>query len=172
MRSSLVTGELLLVRALGYDLEVSLPFTYCLSVLRDMASVSWFATSSKHDRRHSGHQRDVWRSMEQGKRLLLLLLLSKMDPELSTIARLAWMFCWDSICSPRIILTRTTAEVALGCLYLALQLCQAELPVNMNQWVDMWGASENISVQNVCGKLSGLPAKVGPSYALITLGCK
>ena len=67
MRSSLVVGELLLVRALGYDLEVSLPFTYCLNVLRGMASVSWFATSSKQDRRSSpGNQKDYWRSMEQG----------------------------------------------------------------------------------------------------------
>ncbi|KAG2227032.1 hypothetical protein INT45_006439 [Circinella minor] len=146
MRSSLVVGELLLVRALGYDLEVSLPFTYCLNVLRGMASVTWFATSSKQDRRSlPGNQKDYWRSMEQ-----------EMDPELSTIARLAWMFCWDSICSPRIILTRTTAEVALGCLYLALKLSQAELPMNMNQWVDMWGASENISVQNVCDVVTDL----------------
>ncbi|KAI9492435.1 cyclin-like protein [Zychaea mexicana] len=155
MRSSLVVGELLLVRALGYDLEVSLPFTYCLNVLRGMASVSWFAASSvaattvpstKQDRRvSSGHQKDYWRSMEQ-----------EMDPELSTIARVAWMFCWDSICSPKIVLTRTTAEVALGCLYLALELSHTELPVNMNQWVDMWGASENISVQNVCDVVTDL----------------
>lgn len=78
MRSSLVTGELFLVRALGYDLEVSLPFTYCLHVLRSMSAVPWFK-NQKHR-----HQKDVWRRMEQ-----------EMNPELSTIARLAWMFCWD-----------------------------------------------------------------------------
>lgn len=95
-----------------------------------------------------------------------------MDPELSTIARLAWTFCWDryesentprmkgdmlkrwmifSVCSPRIILTRKPQEIALGCLYLALRTCNAELPVTINQWVDMWGTAENLSVQNIRG---------------------
>ncbi|KAI9311705.1 cyclin-like protein [Dichotomocladium elegans] len=154
MRGSLVTGELLLVRALGYNLEVALPFTFCLHVLRAMAAVSWFVNYAKDDPNEhhqqqapythlvrSGSpdfQRDVWRHMEQ-----------EMSPELSTIARLAWAFCWDSISSPKIILTRNPTEIALGCLYLALRTCQAELPMTINQWVDTWGTSENLSVQNI-----------------------
>ncbi|KAI7877494.1 hypothetical protein K492DRAFT_171647 [Lichtheimia hyalospora FSU 10163] len=146
MRSSLVTGELLLVRALSFDLEVTLPFTYCLHVLRAMAAVSWFNKAGNEDKRErrrsrSGspdYHKDIWRHMEQ-----------EMDPELSTIARVAWTYCWDSVCSPRIILSRKPAEIALGCLYLALRTCDAELPVTINQWVDMWGTAENLSVQNI-----------------------
>lgn len=80
MRSSLVTGELFLVRALGYDLEVSLPFTYCLHVLRAMAAVNWLKAPSEEQppryrsrQNSSGSgsgtaniQKDVWRRMEQG----------------------------------------------------------------------------------------------------------
>ena len=58
-----------------------------------------------------------------------------------------------SVCSPRIILLRKPAEIALGCLYLALRTCNAELPVTINQWVDMWGTAENLSVQNIRGTL-------------------
>lgn len=75
MRSSLVTGELLLVRALSFDLEVTLPFTYCLHVLRAMAAVSWFNKAGNEDKRErrrsrSGspeYHKDIWRHMEQGK---------------------------------------------------------------------------------------------------------
>lgn len=109
MRSSLVTGELLLVRALSFDLEVTLPFTYCLHVLRAMAAVSWFNKAENEDKRErrrsrSGspdYHKDIWRQMEQGKivndtsYIYLTYLIIEMDPELSTIARLAWTFCWD-----------------------------------------------------------------------------
>lgn len=48
-------------------------------------------------------------------------------------------------------MTRKPQEIALGCLYLALRTCNAELPVTINQWVDMWGTAENLSVQNIRG---------------------
>ena len=108
MRSSLVTGELLLVRALSFDLEVTLPFTYCLHVLRAMAAVSWFNKAGNEDKRErrrsrSGspdYHKDIWRHMEQGKVIddisyICLTYRIEMDPELSTIARVAWTYCWD-----------------------------------------------------------------------------
>lgn len=39
--------------------------------------------------------------------------------------------------------------IGLGCLYLALRTCQADMAMTMNEYVDMWGASQNISVQAV-----------------------
>ncbi|CAO3631010.1 unnamed protein product [Mucor fragilis] len=85
MRSSLVTSELLLVRALGFDLEVELPFAYCLNVLRGLGSIRYFMTdeTKKTSKRHNA-QKEVWKKME-----------SDMEPEMSAIARLAWMYVWD-----------------------------------------------------------------------------
>ncbi|RCH97689.1 hypothetical protein CU098_008542 [Rhizopus stolonifer] len=72
-----------------------------------------------------------------------------MDPEMSAIARLAWMYVWDSLLSPKIALTHAIPSIGLGCLYLALQTSQTDMPMSMSEYVDMWGASENISVQAV-----------------------
>lgn len=73
MRSSLVTSELLLVRALGFDLEVELPFAYCLNVLRGLGSIRYFRldetkkTSKRHHHHHSHNaQKEVWKKMENG----------------------------------------------------------------------------------------------------------
>ncbi|KAI8393559.1 uncharacterized protein BYT42DRAFT_488380 [Radiomyces spectabilis] len=144
MRSSLVTSELLLVRALDYDLEVDLPFAFCLNVLRNMASVPLYKELRRYGAMTGrGWQKDLWRQMEQD-----------IHPDLSAIARLAWMFLWDSLISPKIVLNHSTPGVALGCLYLALRTSNAPFPFTMSEWVDMWGASENISVQAVRGKLN------------------
>ncbi|KAL0095660.1 hypothetical protein J3Q64DRAFT_1632313 [Phycomyces blakesleeanus] len=168
MRSSLVTSELLLVRTLDYNLEVELPFAFCLNTLRGMGSVQFFGQSTTAFRRHSskngpvsapmsapGWQKEVWRRMEYGKQSLNNSLINsltlEMDPELSAVARLSWMFLWDSICSPKLSMTHSVPGIALGCLYLALRTSNADLPMTMSEWVDMWGASENISVQAVRG---------------------
>jgi hypothetical protein len=39
--------------------------------------------------------------------------------------------------------------IGLGCLYLALRTSEVEMSMSMSEYVDMWGASENISVQAV-----------------------
>lgn len=69
MRSSLVTSELLLVRALGFDLEVELPFAYCLNVLRGLGSIRYFITDETKrpsKRHHHPAQKEVWKRMENG----------------------------------------------------------------------------------------------------------
>ncbi|KAG1057761.1 hypothetical protein G6F43_000404 [Rhizopus delemar] len=143
MRASLVTTELLLVRALGFDLEVELPFAYCMNVLRGLASIRYFAAdeTKRLSRRQSYHppaQKEVWKRME-----------NDMSPEMSAIARLAWVYIWDSLCSPKLALAHPVSVVGLGCLYLALRTLQAEMSMNMNEYVDLWGAHENLSVQTV-----------------------
>ncbi|KAK4518151.1 uncharacterized protein ATC70_001502 [Mucor velutinosus] len=144
MRSSLVTSELLLVRALGFDLEVELPFAYCLNVLRGLGSIRYFMTdeTKKTSKKHHHHshttQKEVWKKME-----------NDMEPEMSAIARLAWMYVWDSLCSPKIALTHSIPGIGLACLYLALRTSEVEMSMSMSEYVDMWGASENISVQAV-----------------------
>ncbi|KAI7890028.1 cyclin-like protein [Mucor mucedo] len=149
MRSSLVTSELLLVRALGFDLEIELPFAYCLNVLRGLGSVRYFITDEarKQSKRHHHHpaQKEIWKRMEHD-----------MDPEMSTIARLAWMYVWDSLCSPKIALTHSIPGIGLGCLYLALRTSNVEMSMSMNEYVDLWGASENISVQAVRNVITDL----------------
>jgi hypothetical protein len=68
MRTSLVNCELLLVRALGFDLEVELPFAYCLNVLRGLGSIRYFATDqNKKTKRHIPGQKEIWKRMENGK---------------------------------------------------------------------------------------------------------
>lgn len=110
MRSSLVTSELLLVRALGFDLEVELPFAYCLNVLRGLGSIRYFMadetkkTTKRHHHSHTA-QKEVWKKMENGKKKknqqhfqlqsFSLTLFVDMEPEMSAIARLAWMYVWD-----------------------------------------------------------------------------
>lgn len=54
-----------------------------------------------------------------------------------------------SLCSPKIALKHSTPGIGLGCLYLALRTCKADFSLTMNEYVDMWGASQNISVQAV-----------------------
>lgn len=106
MRASLVTTELLLVRALGFDLEVELPFAYCMNVLRGLASIRYFAAdeTKRLSRRQSYHppaQKEVWKRMENGKNGhswlydCLIIKLLDMSPEMSAIARLAWVYIWD-----------------------------------------------------------------------------
>ncbi|KAI9283416.1 hypothetical protein BY458DRAFT_10422 [Sporodiniella umbellata] len=143
MRASIVTTELLLVRALGFDLEVELPFAYCLNVLRGLASVGYFAASEakKVSRRQSYHppsQKEVMKRVE-----------NDMTPEMSAIARLAWVYIWDSLCSPKLALANPVSVIGLGCLYLSLRTLQVESSMNINEYVDLWGASENLSVQTV-----------------------
>ncbi|RCH83708.1 Cyclin- protein fam58a [Rhizopus azygosporus] len=143
MRASLVTTELLLVRALGFDLEVELPFAYCLNVLRGLASIRYFMMdeTKKYSRKQQHYppaQKEIWKRME-----------TDMSPEMSAIARLAWVYIWDSLCSPKIALSHPVPVIGLGCLYLALRTLQTEMSMNMNEYVDLWGASENMSVQAV-----------------------
>lgn len=73
MRSSLVTSELLLVRALGFDLEIELPFAYCLNVLRGLGSVRYFITDEakkQSKRHHHPAQKEIWKRMENGKEFI------------------------------------------------------------------------------------------------------
>jgi hypothetical protein len=106
MRASLVTTELLLVRALGFDLEVELPFAYCMNVLRGLVSIRYFAAdeTKRLSRRQSYHppaQKEVWKRMENGKNRhswlydCLIIKLLDMSPEMSAVARLAWVYIWD-----------------------------------------------------------------------------
>ncbi|KAI8093240.1 uncharacterized protein BX664DRAFT_103330 [Halteromyces radiatus] len=139
------TSELLLVRALDCDLERELPFSFCLNVLRNMGSIPFFQTPSipspSTSLLHSSGitlQKEVWKQME-----------NEMPLNYNVIARMAWMFVWDSLCSPKITLKYSVAEVALGCLYLALRTSYADLQMTMTEWVDKWGASDNVSVQAV-----------------------
>lgn len=79
-----------------------------------------------------------------------------MDPEMSTIARLAWMYVWDILCSPKIALAHSIPGIGLGCLYLALRTSGVEMSMSMSEYVDLWGASENISVQAVRNVITDL----------------
>jgi hypothetical protein len=73
MRSSLATSELLLVRALDCDLELELPFSFALNVLRNMGSITYFHTSPQSTPLSPSHlngyslQKEVWKRMEKGK---------------------------------------------------------------------------------------------------------
>ncbi|KAI8332585.1 hypothetical protein BC941DRAFT_435970 [Chlamydoabsidia padenii] len=144
MRSSLATSELLLVRALDCNLELELPFSFALNVLRNMGSISYFHTSPQSTppspTQFGGYvlQKEIWKRMEK-----------EMPLNFNVIARLTWMFVWDSLCSPKITLKHAVPEVALGCLYLALRTSYANIQMTMSEWVDRWGASDNISVQAV-----------------------
>lgn len=69
MRASLVTSELVLIRALGFDLELDLPFSYCLHVLRGLASIRYYASTEnkKQSKRHHHAPKEIWKKMEIGK---------------------------------------------------------------------------------------------------------
>ncbi|CAO3614401.1 unnamed protein product [Cunninghamella echinulata] len=146
MRTTLTNSELLLVRALDFNLEVELPFTFCLTVLRNMGSIPFFNSLSDTSSASSPYIngttnisfQKIWKQMEQD-----------MPINFNSIARVAWMFVWDSLCCPKLSLKYSIAEVGLGCLYLALRTSYADLQMTMTDWVDMWGASNNISVQTV-----------------------
>ncbi|ORY94523.1 hypothetical protein BCR43DRAFT_323567 [Syncephalastrum racemosum] len=136
MRSSLVTAELFLVRSLGYQLDVTLPFAHSLNILRGMAEIPYFQTKDK--RQQNQKMSHVWRRMEQ-----------EMSAELSHIARLSWTWCWDSLCSPKIALTYSSAEIAVASLYLATKMVNIDVPMELTEWVNMWGAADDMSVQVV-----------------------
>ncbi|KAI9301159.1 hypothetical protein BJ944DRAFT_169588 [Cunninghamella echinulata] len=161
MRTTLTKSELLLVRALDFNLEVELPFTFCLTVLRNMGSIPFFYslsdTSSSSSPYINGTNsisfQKIWKQMEQGSNNQNNHNHNDNMPiNFNSIARVAWMFVWDSLCCPKLSLKYSIAEVGLGCLYLALRTSYADLQMTMTDWVDMWGASNNISVQTVRGK--------------------
>lgn len=70
MRASLVTSELVLIRALGFDLELELPFSYCLHVLRALASIRYYSLNEikkQSKRHHHLAPKEIWKKMELGK---------------------------------------------------------------------------------------------------------
>lgn len=107
MRSSLATSELLLVRALDCDLELELPFSFALNVLRNMGSVTYFhsppQSTSLSPSQLNGYslQKEVWKRMEKGNVGLSFIYFThnlsflEMPWNFNVIARLTWMFVWD-----------------------------------------------------------------------------
>jgi hypothetical protein len=102
LRTSLTTSELILTRALGYNLDVDLPFTFALKVLKGMGCVPVFM-DDESDRRL--WQTDIsrnGRSASDGhpdKKVLQNAIKQyfeeDLDVDLALVARLTWVYAWD-----------------------------------------------------------------------------
>ncbi|KAI8578445.1 hypothetical protein K450DRAFT_246843 [Umbelopsis ramanniana AG] len=159
LRTSLTTSELILTRALGYNLDVDLPFAFALKVLKGMGCVPIFMEDENDQRLwHTDISRNG-RSANEGlpDKQVLQNAISRyfeedLDVDLTLVARLTWVYVWDSICYPSIALEYDSYSIALACIYLAVRSAGASLPMELFQWVRFWGDAHNVTIQSMKGQ--------------------
>lgn len=102
LRTSLTTSELILTRALGYNLDVDLPFTFALKVLKGMGCVPVFMEDENHQRLWQTDVSRNGRSANDGlpDKQVLQSAISRyfeeeLDVDLTLVARLTWVYAWD-----------------------------------------------------------------------------
>jgi hypothetical protein len=102
LRTSLTTSELILTRALGYNLDVDLPFTFALKVLKGMGCVPVFMEDENDQRLWQTDVSRNGRSANDGlpDKQFLQSAISRyfeedLDVDLTLVARLTWVYAWD-----------------------------------------------------------------------------
>ncbi|KAI8596900.1 hypothetical protein EDD21DRAFT_233324 [Dissophora ornata] len=163
IRDSLLTTELMLLRILQFDLDVSLPFGDVLRIYKGMGMVfsptdeeaaqlypnaSNFdvflpatsnATSSSSPSPNKHGTPSSSSSSSSAPPLSSVAPHTGIHPTLSALVQISTTFCIDALCSSNIALNSSSRALAMGAIYLAIRSAGLELPLPFDEWCYAWG---------------------------------
>lgn len=190
IRDSLLTTELMLLRVLQFDLDVSLPFSDVLRIYKGMAMVfsptdesaaqlypyasnfDVFLPASVYDPSNSDSQTNKHGTPSSSSTLSSASPHSSLSPHtgihptLSALVQISTTFCIDALCSSNIALNSSSRALAMGAIYLAVRSAGLELPIPFEEWCYAWGrpniaAGFGIQTSGVGNNNSGSTAGIG-----------
>ncbi|KAF9098398.1 hypothetical protein BGX27_000800 [Mortierella sp. AM989] len=163
IRDSLLTTELMLLRILQFDLDVSLPFSDVLRIYKGMGMVfsptdeaaaqlypyasnfdvflpATVYNPSSSDSSSNKHGLPTLSSSSSSTPLHSSLSPhTGIHPTLSALVQISTTFCIDALCSSNIALNSSSRALAMGSIYLAVRSAGLELPLPFEEWCHAWG---------------------------------
>ncbi|KAF9927984.1 hypothetical protein FBU30_002728 [Linnemannia zychae] len=163
IRDSLLTTELMLLRILQFDLDVSLPFSDVLRIYKGMGMVfsptdeeaaNLYPYASNFDvflpaEQSQQHQQPHSTSSSPNKHGAALTSSSSsskpitpytgIHPTLSALVQISTTFCIDALCNSNIALNSSSRALAMGSIYLAIRSAGLDLPLPFEEWCYAWG---------------------------------
>ncbi|KAF9956843.1 hypothetical protein BGZ72_002403 [Mortierella alpina] len=190
IRDSLLTTELMLLRILQFDLDVSLPFSDVLRIYKGMGMV--FSPTDEEAAQLYPHVSnfDVFlpavqqsqhpspaasspnkhgtpspsSSSSSGPALVSAAPHTGIHPTLSALVQISTTFCIDALCNSNIALNSSSRALAMGSIYLAIRSAGLELPLPFQEWCYAWGSTTiaaSFGIQTGPGQGAGMGASVG-----------
>ncbi|KAF9575030.1 hypothetical protein EC968_004527 [Mortierella alpina] len=190
IRDSLLTTELMLLRILQFDLDVSLPFSDVLRIYKGMGMV--FSPTDEEAAQLYPHASnfDVFlpalqqsqhsslaasspnkhgtpsssSSSSSGPSLTSAAPHTGIHPTLSALVQISTTFCIDALCNSNIALNSSSRALAMGSIYLAVRSAGLELPLPFQEWCYAWGSTtiaSSFGLQTGLGQSAGMGASVG-----------
>ncbi|KAF8943278.1 hypothetical protein BGZ47_005630 [Haplosporangium gracile] len=167
IRDSLLTTELMLLRILQFDLDVSLPFSDVLRIYKGMGMVfsptdeeaanlyphasnfDVFLPAAQNQRRQSSHSSSLSPSKHGTPTMLSSSSTASamsnptphngIHPTLSALVQISTTFCIDALCNSNIALNSSSRALAMGSIYLAIRSAGLDLPLPFEEWCYAWG---------------------------------
>ncbi|KAG0313831.1 hypothetical protein BGZ97_009849 [Linnemannia gamsii] len=166
IRDSLLTTELMLLRILQFDLDVSLPFSDVLRIYKGMGMVfsptdeeaanlyphasnfDVFLPAAQTQQQQLSHSSSSSPSKHGTPTLPSSSTTSSMSnptphagihPTLSALVQISTTFCIDALCSSNIALNSSSRALAMGSIYLAIRSAGLDLPLPFEEWCYAWG---------------------------------
>ncbi|KAG0371754.1 hypothetical protein BGX24_001244 [Mortierella sp. AD032] len=169
IRDSLLTTELMLLRILQFDLDVSLPFSDVLRIYKGMGMVfsptdeeaanlyphasnfDVFLPAAQHQEQHhqpphsssssppSKHGTPTMPSSATASTMSSQLPHAGIHPTLAALVHISTTFCIDALCSSNIALNSSSRALAMGSIYLAIRSAGLDLPLPFEEWCYAWG---------------------------------
>ncbi|KAF9189275.1 hypothetical protein BGZ51_009722 [Haplosporangium sp. Z 767] len=194
IRDSLLTTELMLLRILQFDLDVSLPFGDVLRIYKGMGMVfsptddeaaQLYPNASNFDvflpalqqqkHHHPSNTSSTWSPSKHGAPPSSSSSSSApsfnsaphtgIHPTLSALAQISTTFCVDALCSSNIALNSSSRALAMGSIYLAIRSIGLELPLPFEEWCHAWGRPMIAAGFGVQANMSGPGAGIGAGVA-------
>ncbi|KAF9285540.1 hypothetical protein BGZ68_003766 [Mortierella alpina] len=190
IRDSLLTTELMLLRILQFDLDVSLPFSDVLRIYKGMGMV--FSPTDEEAAQLYPHASnfDVFlpavqqsqhpspaasspnkhgtpsssSSSSSGPALTSAAPHTGIHPTLSALVQISTTFCIDALCNSNIALNSSSRALAMGSIYLAIRSAGLELPLPFQEWCYAWGSTTiatSFGIQTGPGQGAGMGTSVG-----------
>ncbi|KAF9968168.1 hypothetical protein BGZ70_006145 [Mortierella alpina] len=190
IRDSLLTTELMLLRILQFDLDVSLPFGDVLRIYKGMGMV--FSPTDEEAAQLYPHASnfDVFlpavqqsqhpspaasspnkhgtpsssSSSSSGPALTSAAPHTGIHPTLSALVQISTTFCIDALCNSNIALNSSSRALAMGSIYLAIRSAGLELPLPFQEWCYAWGPTtiaSSFGIQTGPGQVVGMGLGVG-----------
>ncbi|KAF9991240.1 hypothetical protein BGZ75_002868 [Mortierella antarctica] len=190
IRDSLLTTELMLLRILQFDLDVSLPFSDVLRIYKGMGMVfsptdeeaaQLYPYASNFDVflpavQQSQHPSPAASSpikhgtpsssssSSSGLVLTSAAPHTGIHPTLSALVQISTTFCIDALCNSNIALNSSSRALAMGSIYLAIRSAGLELPLPFQEWCYAWGSTtiaSSFGIQTGPGQGAGMGTSVG-----------
>ncbi|KAG9065170.1 hypothetical protein KI688_002492 [Linnemannia hyalina] len=167
IRDSLLTTELMLLRILQFDLDVSLPFSDVLRIYKGMGMVfsptdeeaanlyphasnfDVFLPAAQNQQQQPSHPSSMSPSKHGAPALPSSSSIASamsnptphtgIHPTLSALVQISTTFCIDALCNSNIALHSSSRALAMGSIYLAIRSAGLDLPLPFEEWCYAWG---------------------------------